>query len=103
MNNQLSKQETRAFEIFPVGHVVRKNGKTYLDILKCFIPALKQLEYFSHVQVFWWFNCSQDAKCRKILQTIPPYENAPLAGVFACRSPVRPNPNGFDHDKSIAG
>ncbi len=109
MNNQFFKQIKKSVKIFPIGYIRRNNGKIYLDILKSFIPALKQLEHFSHVQVFWWFNKTQDDECRKITQNTPHYENAPVTGVFASRSPVRPNPIALtttkilkvDHDKGI--
>ncbi len=83
------------FEVFPVGYVRRDNGKTRLEILESYIPALKQLEHFSHVQVFWWFSEFQDDEHRATIQVQPPYENAPVSGVFAVRSPRRPNPIGL--------
>jgi tRNA-Thr(GGU) m(6)t(6)A37 methyltransferase TsaA len=94
-------KEKDIFEIFPIGYVRRDDGKTYLDILAPFIPALKQLEHFSHVQVFWWFHEFQDDEYREITQNAPPYENAPVTGVFASRSPVRPNPIGLTTAKIL--
>ena len=107
-NNQSLRQETESFEVFPVGYVRRRDERTYLEILETYIPALKQLELFSHVQVFWWFSEFQDDMYREIMQGEPPYE-APVTGVFASRSPVRPNPIGLttarildtDHKKGI--
>jgi tRNA-Thr(GGU) m(6)t(6)A37 methyltransferase TsaA len=90
MDGQLLKAET--YEVFPVGYVRRDNGRTYLEILEPYTPALKELEQFSHVQVLWWFNRFDDDLYRAITQSEhAPYE-APVMGVFACRSPVRPNP-----------
>jgi excinuclease ABC subunit A len=85
----------QAFDVFPVGHVRRDGGQVRLEILKSFAPALKQLEHFSHVHVFWWAVASQEAERRAATQCQPPYEGAPLTGVFACRSPARPNPVGL--------
>lgn len=91
-------QET--FKVFPIGHVRRKSDKVYLEILGDYIPALKELETFSHVQVFWWFSEFQDDDYRKIMQSEPPYD-APVLGMFACRSPLRPNPIGLTTAKIV--
>ena len=88
----MSDPQTKTFNIYPVGYIRRNNGKTYLEILKAYVPALKELEYFSHVQVLWWFSEFDDEMYRQITQSDQaPYE-APVLGIFACRSPVRPNP-----------
>jgi tRNA-Thr(GGU) m(6)t(6)A37 methyltransferase TsaA len=90
-----TRQPHQTFHVFPVGHVRRENGRTLLDILPAYAPALKELEGFSHVQVLWWFNQFDDDPYRRVTQTEhAPYE-APVLGVFACRSPVRPNPVGL--------
>jgi tRNA-Thr(GGU) m(6)t(6)A37 methyltransferase TsaA len=90
-----SSQQTEAYEIFPVGTVRREKGRTFLDILPEFTPALKELEDFSHVQVLWWFNKFGDETSRQTTQFDKmPFEAPPL-GVFACRAPMRPNPIGL--------
>ncbi|MBP8082643.1 MAG: excinuclease ABC subunit UvrA [Spirochaetes bacterium] len=47
---------------------------------------------FSHIRVLWYFSRFDGERYRKIIQCDPPYEKAPRTGVFASRSPVRPNP-----------
>ena len=94
MGKQLLKTKKDTFRIFPVGYVRRKNEGIYLEIINEYIPAMLQLEHFSHVHIFWWFSEYQDNMYRKVTQSEPPYE-APLTGVFASRSPVRPNPIGL--------
>ncbi|MBI9108576.1 MAG: excinuclease ABC subunit UvrA [Spirochaetales bacterium] len=47
-----------------------------------------------YVNILWYFSRSNMEQLRKILVCRPPYD-APETGVFACRSPVRPNPLGF--------
>jgi tRNA-Thr(GGU) m(6)t(6)A37 methyltransferase TsaA len=91
MSDLFLKHKTEAFKIFPIGYVRREGGRTYLEILEAYVPALKELERFSHVQVFWWFSEFQDDEYRGITQSEAPYA-APVLGIFACRSPVRPNP-----------
>jgi tRNA-Thr(GGU) m(6)t(6)A37 methyltransferase TsaA len=98
--------QEQAFSVRPVGYVRRQDERVYLEILEPYVPAMKELEGFSHVQVFWWFSEFDDDMYREVLQSEAPYE-APVLGVFSCRSPVRPNPIalttskilGVDHDK----
>jgi len=50
------------------------------------------LDGFSHVYVFWWFDKNDTPEKRSILQVHPRGNpKNPLTGVFATRSPVRPN------------
>lgn len=61
-----------------------------LIIYPPFIPALKDIEKVTHLIVLYWAHLAE----RDRLQTITPF--APdLKGVFACRSPSRPNPISF--------
>ncbi|QVK17543.1 tRNA (N6-threonylcarbamoyladenosine(37)-N6)-methyltransferase TrmO [Mycoplasmatota bacterium] len=83
--------EKENYMIYPIGYIRRKENKIFLEINKEYLPALKELEKFSHAHVIWWFNKLDDVKYRKITQTEPPYQ-APKLGVFASRSPIRPNP-----------
>lgn len=81
------------FTIFPIGYIKRTGDEVYVDILKKFVPALKQLEHFSHVQIFWWANKVDNEEQRNKLDCKPPYgENPPVTGVFATRAEYRPNP-----------
>jgi excinuclease ABC subunit A len=103
------ESETDTFEILPVGHIQQGDGGASLHIAKAYVPALKNLEHFSHVRVLWWFHRFQDDRFRRATHNTPPYENAPVTGVFASRSPVRPNPIGLttarivsvDHERGI--
>ena len=54
--------------------------------------ALGQLKAGDYIRVLWWFHKFDDQKYRSHLMCNPPYKNAPKSGVFATRSPVRPNP-----------
>jgi tRNA-Thr(GGU) m(6)t(6)A37 methyltransferase TsaA len=85
----ISKRKT--FEIFPIGFIRRDLDATYIEILKEYRAGLKELEYFSHAQILWWFGDTDDELQRKTLQFNPPFD-APKLGVFASRAPFRPNP-----------
>ncbi|QIB70062.1 SAM-dependent methyltransferase [Aminipila butyrica] len=77
----------------PIGKVCNNENGTYIKLDKNYIPALQALESFSHINVLWWFSDYDDAPSRAELQTEQPYKGAPsVVGIFATRSPIRPNP-----------
>lgn len=98
----------KQFTISPIGHI-RRGESTYLEISEPFRPALKQLDHFSHVIVFWWADKHDTEKSRSIMQTRPPYAEDKLTGIFACRAEYRPNPiamtvckiSTVDEDKGV--
>ncbi len=53
--------------------------------------SLKGVREGDYVRVLWWFHRFDKKEFRKQCTGKPPYENAPECGVFATRSPVRPN------------
>jgi len=79
------------------------------EILEPYIPALKQLEHFSHAICFWWADQHDNDESRSILQTRPPYAQEKVTGVFATRAEYRPNPIGMttcrivdaNHEKGV--
>jgi len=107
MSEKASEQSV--FEVFPVGYVRRNDEGTYLEVLEPYVPALKELERFSHAQVLWWFSAFDDEMYRSVMQTDHAPYDAPTLGVFACRGPTRPNPIalttvemlGIDHAKGV--
>jgi tRNA-Thr(GGU) m(6)t(6)A37 methyltransferase TsaA len=62
-----------------------------------FAPALESLEGFSHIIVIFAFHRTSGFK----LRTVPPGESRPR-GVFATRSPHRPNPLGMSVVRLLA-
>ncbi len=107
MSQSVTDQARADFKVFPIGYVRRNGERTYLEILEPYVPALKELERFSHVQVFWWFSRFDEDMYRQVMQSEHTPYDAPILGMFACRSPVRPNPIGLttaevlkvDHEK----
>ncbi|MCF7911333.1 MAG: tRNA (N6-threonylcarbamoyladenosine(37)-N6)-methyltransferase TrmO [Candidatus Cloacimonetes bacterium] len=80
-------------EIMPVGEVVVKGGNYFLKIKPEYVVAMQKLEGFSHLQIFWWCHHNDNPAARKKVSCQTPYEAAPEdIGVFATRSPMRPNP-----------
>lgn len=92
MKNKSNKNEIENFNMHPIGYVRESKNGYYLEILESYRPALKQLDQFSHVMVFWWAHKRDDDRNRAKIQTKPPYAKDKLTGVFACRAEYRPNP-----------
>lgn len=81
------------FQVSPIGAIHVNEGGMSIEIKKEFIPALQALDGFSHLNVIWWFSDFDSDEARKTLRTPQPYKQAPeVMGIFATRSPVRPNP-----------
>ncbi|MFZ0745262.1 MAG: tRNA (N6-threonylcarbamoyladenosine(37)-N6)-methyltransferase TrmO [Terracidiphilus sp.] len=74
----------------PKGLGVRHDAEGVLEILPEFAPGLKDVEGFSHLFVVWVFDRSTDFD----LVGAGPADDRPH-GVFATRSPRRPNPIGL--------
>ena len=71
----------------PKGLGAKHDADGVLKILPEFEPGLTDIEGFSHLIVIWEFDRSQGFE----LLGTPPSDNRPH-GVFATRSPRRPNP-----------
>jgi tRNA-Thr(GGU) m(6)t(6)A37 methyltransferase TsaA len=74
----------------PKGWGAKHEAEGVLEILPEFEEGLKDIEGFSHLFVLWVFN---KAEGYSLLGT-PPTDDRPH-GVFATRSPYRPNPIGL--------
>jgi tRNA-Thr(GGU) m(6)t(6)A37 methyltransferase TsaA len=75
-----------------IGLVDKKEGIA-LEIHPAYRDALQGLDQYSHLWVLCWFHGNDTPQKRKTLRVHPRGNSAnPLTGVFACRSPARPNP-----------
>jgi tRNA-Thr(GGU) m(6)t(6)A37 methyltransferase TsaA len=71
------------------GQARPKNGVSRIVLDPEMLPALKGIEDNSRIQVLYWF----DEADRFALQRVPRWsETKEKFGVFALRSPMRPNP-----------
>lgn len=94
---------SRDYTVKAIGSVDKKSGRTALQILPEYKDALSGLNGFSHVIVFYWFDKNDTPENRAILKVHPRRDkNNPLTGVFATRSPFRPNPIAFSVCKIIS-
>lgn len=83
----------KQYVVNPIGTIRNRGEEVFLELEPAYAPALTALKGFSHIQVIWWFNGFDDAEARKVLEVPQPYKKAPaVMGIFATRSPVRPNP-----------
>lgn len=81
------------FSVQSIGTVYNNRSGTFIKVVKKYIPALQALDGFSHINVLWWFSKCDNEQSRSVLQTEQPYKGAPeTMGIFATRSPIRPNP-----------
>jgi tRNA-Thr(GGU) m(6)t(6)A37 methyltransferase TsaA len=82
----------KVFTVHPIGHVQKADRRTLIVLDKKYQPGLLGLAGFSHVHILWWFDQNDTPQKRSILQVHPRGDpKNPLTGVFATRSPVRPN------------
>jgi tRNA (adenine37-N6)-methyltransferase len=80
-------QETREI---PKGPGAKHDAEGYIEVLPEFEAGLQDIEGFSHLFVIWAFDRSEGYT----LVGTPPTDDRPH-GVFATRSPRRPNPLGL--------
>jgi tRNA (adenine37-N6)-methyltransferase len=78
---------TRTSDI-PKGIGAKHDAEGTIEILPAFAEGLADVEGFSHLYVLWMFDRSEGFE----LTATPPADNGRPHGVFATRSPRRPNP-----------
>jgi tRNA-Thr(GGU) m(6)t(6)A37 methyltransferase TsaA len=77
----------------PIGEVRVSEEVWRLEIEEPYRPALAGLEGFGYIQVLWWAHLTDSEELRAIRTCPQPYHGGPAElGLFATRSPVRPNP-----------
>ena len=54
------------FEVYPIGRIQNNENGTVIEIAPKYIPAMKALEGFSHINVIWWFSDSDNNDARKM-------------------------------------
>ena len=81
------------YQTFPIGNIKKRDKSVTLEIRPEYEDGLLGLDQYSHILVFSWFHKSDSLRKRRTLQVHLRGNTAnPLTGVFATRSPVRPNP-----------
>lgn len=81
------------FTVKKIGTIKADEAGMRLELEKSYAPALAGIDGFSHINVLWWFSESDGIRAGNRLTERSPYKNSPsVMGVFATRSPKRPNP-----------
>jgi len=85
-------QAAPTYTVSPVGWIRKSDGKTFIVIDKRYQPALLGVDELKSLWVFYWFDRNDSPEKRATLQVHPRGDGSrPLRGVFATRSPFRPN------------
>lgn len=71
-------------------HVDRKGGRGTLEVHEAWHEALRDLDGFSHLWAIFWIDRACAPK-----PLVVPYRDTVQRGLFATRSPARPNPIGL--------
>ncbi|MCR5255347.1 MAG: TrmO family methyltransferase [Acetatifactor sp.] len=80
-------------KIISIGKIENKEGNVRIVLDPGYSEGLKGLEGYSHVQILWWADGCDNKDDRDTLVIEKPYTKGPdEIGVFATRSPARPNP-----------
>ena len=80
-------------ELHPIGTVENGDGGARIVLDPPFRAGLAGLSGYGHVQVLWWMDRGDNPAARGTLVETKPYVKGPEEiGVFALRSPERPNP-----------
>ena len=84
-------------EVRFIGYVKRSGEEeAEIEILTDFCDGLRGIDEFSHLIVLYWFHLRDNEKERRTLLVFPRRHAVNVEkGVFACRSPSRPNPVGL--------
>lgn len=82
-----------AYEVHSIGKISNNENGTYIEIDPKYRKGLQALEGFSHINIIWWCSDFDYEVARSTIETEKPYKTAPdKMGIFATRSPLRPNP-----------
>ena len=83
-------------EVRFIGIVESSGEPSKVKIFPEFCVGLDGLNSFSHITILYWFHLRDNEEERHTLRVVPRrHPGAPQVGVFASRSPSRPNPIGL--------
>ncbi len=84
-------------ELSEIGRVRKESEETFILLESEYWEGTLNLDKFSHLIVIWWIDGHDNPESRGTLIVTPKPargQASARSGVFACRSPRRPNPIG---------
>ncbi len=87
----------KKLEGIPIQPKAAKDVKGFIEIFKDFEEGLEDIEGFSHIIILFYFHLSKGYSLKVI-----PYMDKEKRGVFATRSPSRPNSIGLSVVKLLS-
>lgn len=79
--------------IKPVGTISAHQGQFTIQLDRQYSQTLVGLNGFSHILVLWWSHLLDRSDLRSQTILTKPYQKGPdRLGIYATRSPMRPNP-----------
>jgi len=108
--NHMEESKMDNFSVNPVGKINVNDEGMFIEVDNKYLPAMQALDGFSHLNIIWWFSDYDNEDMRDILESPKPYKKSPeVMGIFATRSPIRPNPIALsavqvisiDHEKGM--
>lgn len=83
----------QSFTVNTIGHIRCGSSGFSLEIADAHRAALAELQDFGHINVLWWCDQLDQPFFREMTTADQPYKQGPaVVGIFATRSPIRPNP-----------
>jgi len=91
------------YELQPIGWIRKTKTKTRIVLYEKYQPGLQGVKKLNELWVLWWFHRNDTPKGRAVLKVHPRGDpKNPLTGVFATRSPMRPNLIALSRCKVVA-
>ncbi len=83
----------KTYKLSPIGQVECGPEGFALKIDPKYRAGLQGLADFGHINVLWWSHYLDTPDHRSVVEAEQPYKHGPAKlGIFATRSPLRPNP-----------
>lgn len=83
----------REFKLQEIGKVSIEENTFRIQLEEAYAPGLQGIDGFSHLHIIWWADEFDNPEMRSLTQSEKPYKQGPdILGIFATRSPLRPNP-----------
>jgi tRNA-Thr(GGU) m(6)t(6)A37 methyltransferase TsaA len=78
--------------LHPIGIVKSSNDHFSIHLDGQYVPALQNIKGFSHLQIVWWGHLTNNHDRKRFIAEKLFKKGPDRMGVFATRSPQRPNP-----------